>query len=525
MTLSPLIDALIKVFETTTPTVKEGHHFSVSRTVSTFAVLYEKARNAVEFRAEHLVRRAAIARILKRRITLDNDPNAIAENLTVELLWAKYIDSSQIDDATITIISHIISKYLVVKQTVFSGAKSKHHGITWDDIIGVASTEIDETIVSAAKREALINYVYQMVRPSINVVHQTPEQLNLLTYIAVERSFAQADTALITYHLIRFFEPTWITLQPHDTEKMVEQFIETLRRIHENTNNPVAGSIAKYLRKRLPPFLLLRDFFFEYGKEARTLIEDPIKFEETLTQIAQKRYQQIGEKVRRGVIRSIIYIFLTKMVLALALEAPVDILIVKRIDYLPLTINLLFPPFLLFLLSSFMTVPGTDNTRRLIERIKIIIYHPEEYQNSPDVFSWHPKHKRPLLSGIFSILYLFTFLISFGAIAFILTKLHFNIASQAIFVFFVALVSLFAYRIRQSAKEYEMIERQGMLEPIVDFFFLPILYAGDLLSKEIAKINFFIFLFDFILEAPLKVIFEVIEEWIRFIRTKKEEII
>lgn len=60
---------------------------------------------------------------------------------------------------------------------------------------------------------------------------------------------------------------------------------------------------------------------------------------------------------------------------------------------------------------------------------------------------------------------------------------------------------------------------------MVDFFFLPILRVGHLLSREIAKINIFIFFFDFILEAPLKVIFEVAEEWIRFIRTKKEEIV
>jgi hypothetical protein len=88
-----------------------------------------------------------------------------------------------------------------------------------------------------------------------------------------------------------------------------------------------------------------------------------------------------------------------------------------------------------------------------------------------------------------------------------------------------ALVSIFAYRIRQSAKEYEVVEHQEFLEPLVDFFFLPILQAGDILSKEIAKINFFIFLFDFVLEAPLKVIFGVVEEWIRFIRMKKEEIV
>jgi hypothetical protein len=89
----------------------------------------------------------------------------------------------------------------------------------------------------------------------------------------------------------------------------------------------------------------------------------------------------------------------------------------------------------------------------------------------------------------------------------------------------VALVSFFAYRIRHSAKEYEMVERQGLLEPFMDFFLMPVLQAGQFLSREIARLNIFIFIFDFILEAPLKVIFEVVEEWIRFIRMKKDEII
>ena len=46
---------------------------SVSQTVSFVALVYEKVRNAVEFREEHLVLRAAIERILKRRLSLNPD--------------------------------------------------------------------------------------------------------------------------------------------------------------------------------------------------------------------------------------------------------------------------------------------------------------------------------------------------------------------------------------------------------------------------------------------------------------------
>ena len=44
---------------------------SVSQTVSFFALVYEKVRNAVEFREDHLVLRAAIERVLRRRFSLN----------------------------------------------------------------------------------------------------------------------------------------------------------------------------------------------------------------------------------------------------------------------------------------------------------------------------------------------------------------------------------------------------------------------------------------------------------------------
>lgn len=524
MSGNSIVEALLSVFEKPNPKAKEGHRLPVSRTVSTFAVLYEKARNAVEFRAEHLVRRAAIERIFKRLTTLESNPNSIAENLTVELLWAKYIDSSLIDDATMNLLSQLIEKYLIVKKTLFSNGSPKYHHISWDTIAGIASAEIDEMIITPVKREAVLNFAYQMLQPKVKIPEIDSASLNLYVYIGIERSFAQSDDALITFHLLKVLYPEWLTATPADVQDKISTCIVHIQHIKEALVAPPVSIISKYLRKQLPPFLLLRDFLFEHEQDCKEIIDNPTKFEETLTLLAEERYRQIGQKVRRGVIRSIIYIFLTKMILALALETPVDLFLIKRIDYIPLFINLLFPPFLLFLLASFISIPGSDNTKKLVERVKFIIYDPESFYAKADALT-EVQRRKPLLSAIFSVFYLFTFVISFGGIIFILTKLHFNPASQIIFVFFVALVSLFAYRIRQSAREYEVIDRQGIIEPIIDFFFLPILYAGDLLSKEIAKINFFIFLFDFILEAPIKVIFEVIEEWIHFIRTKKEEII
>ena len=518
MELSTYVEGLLSAFEEEKPHARESAHIGVSKTVSILARIYEKARNAVEFRAEHLVRRAAIERILKRRIILDGGSASVADNLVLELLWAKYTDSSLMSDDKVREIHQIVQRYLTLKQ-------HGHGSISWETILGLASSEIEDAIVSAKKREALTNFFYHAIRPKIQLPAVEERYVNMQVYIAVERAFAQSDDALINYELMKFIQPGWFGLSADNVKNETPILLENLLLIEKGIKDPIGEPLARYVRKQTPPFLLIRDFFLEHNEKSRAIVTQPTELETKLAEIAHKRYQEIGAKVRRSVVRSIIYIFLTKMVFALALEVPVDIFITKHISYLALGINLIFPPLLLFLVAGFVAVPGPDNTHRLVERIKSILYHFDSLKEEKGLFNAKPSVRRPVLTGIFSMFYLFAFLFSFGIISYVLTRLQFNFASQIIFVFFITLVSFFAYRIRSSAKEYEMSDQQGFLAPIADFFFLPILRVGHVLSREIAKLNIFIFFFDFILEAPLKVIFEVVEEWIRFVRTKKEEIV
>jgi hypothetical protein len=54
---------------------------------------------------------------------------------------------------------------------------------------------------------------------------------------------------------------------------------------------------------------------------------------------------------------------------------------------------------------------------------------------------------------------------------------------------------------------------------------MPIVSIGKFFSAQLGRLNFFTVLFDFLLEAPFKLIIEVIEEWITFVRARKEEIV
>lgn len=523
MQLSPAVESLIKAFEEPKDSTRGGTHLTVSRTVSAFAVLYEKIRNAVEFRAEHLVRRAAIERILKRRIMINGGSQTIAENLVMELLWARYVDSSYFDTAKIIDIQSIVERYLAVKHELYENS-SHDPGVSWDTILGIASSEIEETIVSGSKRSSLNKFFYYAIRPKVQIPDRNDQFVNIQTYIAVERAFAQSDVPIMIHHILQMTAPEWFS-SPSTTPTTIGAFIDAVKTTQKDIADPVGDSLNVYVRRQMPPFLLLRDFLFEFGGRCRDSMNVPEEFQKKLEELADKRYHETGHKVRRAIVRSFIYIFLTKMVFAFALEYPYDVYIAQRVSWLALGINGIFPPVLLVLVAGFISVPGQENTKRLVERINKVIYHFDTLVNESDGFTPTKRIRRPILTAVFTLLLLAMYGLTFVLIRFILTSLHFSFVSQIIFVFFVALVTFFAYRIRHTTKEYEMVERQAILEPLMDFFFLPILRAGHFLSQEIAKINVFIYLFDFILEAPLKVIFEVSEEWIRFVRNKKDEII
>ena len=116
------------------------------------------------------------------------------------------------------------------------------------------------------------------------------------------------------------------------------------------------------------------------------------------------------------------------------------------------------------------------------------------------------------------------FCLSFGAIIYILTRLHFNFISEVIFIFFLAIVSFLSYRIALLAHVYTVGEKQGMGTLIVDFLFMPVIRVGRKLTQGIAKINIFLMLFDFFIEAPFKFLFAFFDQWFYFLHAKTEEL-
>jgi hypothetical protein len=495
----------------------------ISQAASNLAVVYESARNAVEFRAEHLIRQGAINRILKRRLFLNQSSDKLASLLVKELLWGHYIKDGGVPISKIEKVAGIIDKYRQAKSQLHHGlvnSSKDQRFIDW--LLGLASCEIEENLIFDPIPQILSNYVYESLSKRIDFPENNPETKSIQVYIAVERGFSQNNEIFISYRLLKNFFPEWVKEDTEFTPELYGKLVSIYERINNELNYPLKEALKRAVGKLTPPFNLIRELIREYPNDVERIIKDKTLLEETALEVLEEKYRDTGERLQRASTRSIIYIFLTKMILGLLLELPFDAFL-GRTNFMALGINTLFPPVLMFLLNINLRTPDEENSRKMIAKIEDYFYKTKDHQ-IVDVDGAKPKRA---FEGAFYFIYIVTFILVFGLIIWGLRSLHFNIVSQIIFLFFLSVVSFFAYRVRGIAKDYVLQEegKEGLSSSFLSFVFLPIIKVGQWLSVQISNLNVLSIIFDFIIEAPLKAFLEVIEEWIHFVNTKQEEIV
>lgn len=507
--------------------VEELSKISVSKTVSFFALVYEKVRNAVEYRDEHLIRRAAIERILKRRLLLNPEGKGEAENVVRELLWARYFSENYLSVNDIDTVQSLIDKYVQIRNKLTVGQINEKKIYYSQFLLDILTSEIEETLDSfhSKKTSLFTSYIYQILRQKIKIENVKDDQKDAFVYVAIEKAFAKSDNAYLRYHLFTLLNNSLTELNTHELDQFITKIPLVFEKIDSIINNQSADKLSKYVKGQIPPFSILFSVIEKnFDNLEKTLMNKDILWTQ-VDQVCREKYQLTGSRLRNLAIRSIIYIFLTKMVFALILEYPLSLYFYNEVNYTSIAINSIFPPLLMFFIVSFVKVPGSENTKRIFDRIIDILDADTTFESSLAYVLKKARVRKPILIFGFTVFYSVTFVVTFILIYEVLTLLNFNAISQIIFIFFVSVVSFFGYRVRQIAKEYQLKEKEGFFTPFVDFFFMPILALGKFFSTEIARLNFFIVILDFLIEAPFKLIFEIVEEWITFVRARKDEIV
>ncbi|PIQ73824.1 hypothetical protein COV58_00405 [Candidatus Roizmanbacteria bacterium CG11_big_fil_rev_8_21_14_0_20_36_8] len=527
--LSSVTDRLINAISNIRKRVNADEYtkLTVSQTVSFLALVYEKVRNAIEYREDHLIRRAAIERILKRRLSMNIQGTNEGENVLRELMWARYVTNGSLGEIDIKAVQEIINRFLYIRSQIMQGRSGNARAYFSEFLYQLVTAEIEEFLTPAeSQKEADFSYyIFQTLKEKVSIEDIKEEQKDAILFIAIEKAYRKSDQAYQRYHMFRLFYKPLYEYTQEEIEDLVPKLADVFSRIDNLIANTIVEKIVRFIRKQLPPFLILFHIFRQYEQSIPSILSSRASLWSHVDKVARQKYSLISSRLNMLAFRSLIYIFLTKMLFALILEIPVSKLLYNEVNYFAIGVNSLAPPVFMLLIIFSVSVPGDQNTKRIFNRIVDIIDADSTFEKTKAFITRKAKPRRPVLNFGFTLLYLTTFLVTLYVIHVGLKMLSFNLLSEALFIFFISVVAFFAYRIKQLSNMYRLIEKTGFFSPVLDFFFMPILSLGKFFSEGVSRLNFFILLFDVIIEAPFKLIIEVIEEWITFVRLKKEDIV
>ncbi len=383
--------------------------------------------------------------------------------------------------------------------------------------------EIEEALVPAHLHHAVIQLMKESVGRTLefeDAVDDTEKELQIL--LAAHRAFMKSDRAMDEYLLLKQISPEWTSQSPQYAEAMAP-YIERIREhIEGHISHPLGDRLQRVMKRYVTIFNVLRDAIVASEDVTLTLTR-PAALDTAVEEQYDERLSKNNRRLRGKASRSIVYLFMTKFLIALALEVPYDLFFHGSIQYLPLGINIIFHPLLLFFIAIFIRPPRKENKQSVMSGVREVVYD-IPLKVFPDRLAIRKPRVSPL-AIIYKTVYIAVFLLVFAFILSLLNRLNFTALSMVLFVFFLSVVSFFGLRIRHTAREILVIPRRdNIIALLIDFLTLPILQLGRWVSKKFGQINVFVFILDFMIEAPFKAFVEMTEEWFSFVREQRDAI-
>lgn len=492
----------------------KGSRIHVIQSISSINLFYENVRNLVGYQQEQMLRRIAIERFLKRPVIMRLSELEIANNLVRELIYSGYLQNDSVYEETVKNVAKVLNRYSMLK---LHFARENLEFIT-----GVEATEIESLLSPRAEYEDVIGIFYQLIHDHMKKMTVVEEGALLAS---IHRVFEKADIPTQRYYLMKKQIPEFFIHDVSIDGQLIESIRGQIRKINQETLSKRFQKYSIIAKRFYPVYYVIRQIVGKGKIKAQKIFEDPVTIERQVTLIISEYNTNFLNKLYRSVLKAMLFIFLTKMTLGLVLEIPYDTYFIGHINYLPLFINLFTPPILLLLSASLISIPGPSNAQRLTKLTENVLYNPDDAILEQMAY-YSPNSRSGFGAFIMNFFYFLSFVIIFGGLIMLLRLLDFNPVSAALFFFFLSTVSFFAFRIRRGASDLVVIEgHESSFAAAIDFFLLPFLTIGYQISTRLDKANVFLFIFDFILEAPFKIVVQLLEQWLGFVRTKKDEMI
>jgi len=339
---------------------------------------------------------------------------------------------------------------------------------------------------------------------------KAPDDSETALYVAIQRALLKADPATIRAALLGRYQQTPDNLVP---------YVQTNQQIDALFDSQTTERLYRVVDRQGAPLRILRHMIDDQPDFIKQL-ESRDTFLSNFEDQVRRDYGNINERVNRGVVKSVVFLVITKFLIGIGFEVPYDYLVHGSILWTPLLINLLFPPIYMILLRSTMMLPGEANTQKLSARIDSIVFGDKSARQLQRAGG---KRK---FGNAYNIAYALVFVAVFGGVALLLwLQFGFDIVHLLIFFSFLSAASFLGFRLSRNIREYEAVDsEQNGLTLSRDFLYMPFVVVGRYISDRYAKVNIVALMLDLAIELPLKTVLRLVRQWGAFISSKKDEL-
>lgn len=493
----------------TTATESSAEMYHVVGAGRTISMLYEQVRNAAEYSEDHLLLQRAIRRFYTR-LFITGDIKQLEESgeeLVTELTLSGYIANDSVPRGKVTLLTEIAAEYY----EAYGAMKRSPRTIqAW--VVDVLAIEVHSHLTDYLVRESFEQFVFEHFKDSIDVASlygkNVPKDYELLLFVAVHRAILKSDDATIRWALLRRFGSAPKKRAEYERRNGAIDDLLTSK------NNKYLG---RMVNREGAVFRILWQTI-ERNDDIITTLEKPGSFLQLFEDTVNMTYEDIEHRMNRGVVRSIIFLIITKAIIGVAIEVPYDMWMHGEIAWLPLAVNLALPPLYMLLLRLTLIMPGPVNTRALVSQADTLLYGKKQ-----------PRYEAPKTSSqygvIFNVVYALLIIGIFGLASWLLIQIGFTIVHLVIFFVFFCTASFLGFRLSRNIREVETVE-SGIngVAMVRDFIYLPFAVVGQKLSQGYAKFNIIAIILDMVIELPLKAVLSLIRRWGSFISSKKDEL-
>lgn len=496
----------------------------VDEAASQVAVFYEKLRNVVDYSEEHLIRRRFIDRVLHRRLLL-GEGGASAESIVKEIIRAGHLPNDTVPETKVEEIARIIHNYECLAEHTPKPKRRSSQKEFSEWLFTMTASAVEENLFPPRREDALVDLMFFTLKRHLVVRGKElpDERKNLQLFIAVRRALLKADEDQLYYQLLKSIYPNWGRMTDEECKTTAATIRTTRKKIKGIINDPLGIHFLRTATRYSMVFHLIGDLMdrAQDAGDFEALVGDANRMEREMREAYDRRFHATRRRLNRIGLLSVLSFFLSKILIVLAIEIPVEQRLTHSFSPVNTAVNVLFPPLLMLVIALSIKMPKSGNFHLVFEAVEYALFEGEEVSYVVEI----PKKRGFLAETLLSLFYLATFVAVFWVASKLLIPLDFNVANIIILLLFVSVVAAAGVRMRNRAREFNFEKpRANVVSFLFDLFTMPFVSVGKWIIDGLAKFNPVVVLINLLIELPFQLFVEFLENFNGFLRNKKEEI-